>query len=179
MHNLYKWSRDNVIVVYAGMTMNAVGFFCCSLSFFSTCKTDREFSIRRQCFINPWIISNFSMVSANYVYIAWAFYVNDYSYFSEVTGALLVLNPFYHIIMCTSWGVLYTIFKWNVSNDIMIMLSYTKPPRHEQVARNDGYVLMKYIPNSDDPLSYSKNRDDDQWIIISYTDWQLFCNSLW
>ena len=81
--------------------------------------------------------------------------------------------------MCTSWGVLYTIFKWNVSNDIMVMLSYTKPPRHEQVARNDGYVLMKYIPNSEDPLSYSKNRDDDQWIIISYTDWQLFCNSLW
>ena len=70
MHNLYRSSRDNVIVAYAGIAMNAVGFSCCSLSFFSTCKTGREFSKRRQCFINPWIIWNFSMVSANNVYIA-------------------------------------------------------------------------------------------------------------
>ena len=88
--------------------------------------------------------------------------MNDYSNFSAVTGALLVLNSFYHII-CALVGVsCIQSLNENVNNDIMVMPSYTKPPRYEQVTRNDGYVMIAYIPNSEDPLSYSENRDDDQ-----------------
>ena len=34
MHNLYRSSRDNVIVAYAGIAMNAVGFFLLLTIFF-------------------------------------------------------------------------------------------------------------------------------------------------
>ena len=87
--------------------------------------------------------------------------MDDYSNYSAVTGAL-VLNTFYHII-CAMVGVSYIqSLNENVSNDIMVMPGYTKPPPYDQIARNDGYVMMAYIPNSEDPPSYSENRDDGQ-----------------
>ena len=111
------------------------------------------------------------MVAANIVYIAREFHAHDYSNYSAVIGAL-VLNAVYHII-CAMVGVSY-IQSLNeiVSNDKMVIPSYTKSPPYEQTERNDGYVMMAYIPNSEDPPSYSENRDDDQWIIIFHTDWK-------
>ena len=160
MYNLYESSRDNVIVAYAGIAMNAAGFFCCLLSFIPTCESDKETSKRRQCFVNPWIIWNLSMVAANIVYIAWVFHVSQYSNYSAITGAL-ILNIIYHII-CALVGVSYIQYlNENVTNDVMVMPSYTKPPPYEEIARNDGYVMMAYIPNSEDPPTYSENQDDD------------------
>ena len=173
MYNLHQYSRNKVIVPYVGMAMDAIGFLCCLLSFVSTCQNDRELSKKRQCFVNPWIIWNFSMVACYIVYIAWVFQRDDHSVYNELTGAL-VLSTFYRII-CALVGVSYMqSLNENVSDDIVVIPSDTKPPPYEQIARNDGYVMMAYIPNSEDPPSYSENRDDDQW-----TDWKLGCKSLW
>ena len=161
MYNLYRFSRNNVIVAYAGLAMDAIGFLCCLLCFISTCQNDRESSKRRQCFVNPWIIWNFSMVACYVVYVAWVFQMDDQSTYKELTGAL-VLMTFYRII-CALVGVSYIqSLNENVSNDIMVIPSDMKPPPYEQIARNDGYAMMAYIPNSEDPPSYSENRDDDQ-----------------
>ena len=161
LNGIHPYSMYNLYESYAGIAMNAVGFFCCLLSFIPTCQSDKEISKRRQCFVNPWIIWNLTMVAANIVYIAREFHAHDYSNYSAVTGAL-VLNAVYHII-CAMVGVSY-IQSLNeiVSNDIMVIPSYTKSPPYEQTERNDGYVMMAYIPNSEDPPSYSENRDDDQ-----------------
>ena len=86
--------------------------------------------------------------------------MSEYSNYSAITGAL-ILNIIYHII-CALVGVSYIQYlNENVTNDIMVMPSYTKPPPYEEIARNDGYVMMTYIPNSEDPPTYSENQDDD------------------
>lgn len=157
---LFRINQDEeTLLLYIGIVVNGLGVICTLLSFLSTCSNDRENSRRRQCFVHPWILWCFLNVLLNIGLECWMFHRTNKNGYAFLSGSIL-FNTVYRII-CGLIGISYIqSLNESESNDDMVVRYDTKPPAYDKIANNDGYVMMAYIPELQDPPMYTERQED-------------------